>query len=196
MSKKSDAYVRFSAYNGQEKTQNTTGYSTNYQDTPRQAPAPRPTPQGGPQQSGPPQGGPPQGGQQQGGQQQGGPPQQSGRVKEINCDGLYALLSKPNYQFGPDGNPMKILVKVHTEWCGPCKKVAPKIEELSNDPAYSNILFVGLDGDKILDHPLKRYINISAVPVFFGFVGGKQVDMIVGPDVAKIQKLCDGMANM
>ena len=191
MSKKSDAYVRFSAYNGQEKTQNTTGYSTNYQDTPRQAPAPRPTQQGGPQQSGPPQGG-----QQQGGQQQGGPPQQSGRVKEINCDGLYALLSKPNYQFGPDGNPMKILVKVHTEWCGPCKKVAPKIEELSNDPAYSNILFVGLDGDKILDHPLKRYINISAVPVFFGFVGGKQVDMIVGPDVAKIQKLCDGMANM
>ena len=182
MSKKSDAYVRFSAYNGQEKTQNTTGYSTNYQDTPRQPSAP---PQG-PSQQGPPQQGPPQ---------QGGP-QQRGRVKEINCDGLYALLTKENYQLGPDGNPMKILVKVHTDWCGPCKKVAPKIEELSNDPAYSNILFVGLDGDKILDHPLKKYINISAVPVFFGFVGGKQVDMIVGPDVAKIQKLCDGMANM
>ena len=91
---------------------------------------------------------------------------------------------------------MKILVKVHTDWCGPCKKVAPKIQEMSNDPAYSNILFVGLDGDKILDHPLKKFINISAVPVFFGFVGGRQVDMIVGPDVAKIQKLCDGMASM
>lgn len=182
MSKKADAYVRFSSYNGQEKTPNTTGYSTNYQDTPRQ-PAP-------PRQNGPPQqgGSPPQ---------PSGPSQPSvGRVKEINCDGLYSLLTKESYQFGPDGKPMKILVKVHTDWCGPCKKVAPKIEELSNDPAYSNILFVGLNGDTIQDHPLKKYINVSAVPVFFGFVGGKQVDMIVGPDVTKIQKLCDGMSNM
>lgn len=175
MSKKADAYVRFSSYNGQEKTPNTSGYSTNYQDTPRQPAAP---PQNAPRPNGP-------------------PPQASGsRVKEINCDGLYSLLTKESYQFGPDGKPMKILVKVHTDWCGPCKKVAPKIEELSNDPAYSNILFVGLNGDTIQDHPLKKYINVSAVPVFFGFVGGKQVDMIVGPDVIKIQKLCDGMSNM
>jgi thioredoxin 1 len=177
MNKKADSYVRFSSYNGQEKTTNNSGYSTNYQDTPRQPAAP-------PQQNTP---NPPS---------QPTPPPASGRVREINCDGLYSLLTKENYQYGPDGKPMKILVKVHTDWCGPCKKVAPKVDELSNDPSYSNILFVGLDGDKILDHPLKKYINISAVPVFFGFVGGKQVDMIVGPDMTKIQKLCDGMANM
>ena len=185
MSKKADAYARFSAYNGgQEKPPNTTGYSRNYQDTPTSPPQQGP-PQQGPPQQGPPQQGPPQ----QGSAQQ-------HRVKEIDCDGLLALLTKQSYAYGPDGKPMKILVKVHTDWCGPCKKVAPKIQEMSNHPNYSNILFVGLDGDKILDHPLKNIINVSAVPVFFGFVGGKKIDMIVGPDVAKVQNMCDAMANM
>ena len=167
MNKKADAYVKFSAYNGQEKTPNTSGYSSNYKDMPK------------PEMDNP--------------QKEFNQPH---RVKEIDCDGLYTLLTNPSYQVSPDGKPMKILVKVHTDWCGPCKKVAPKIEELSVNPNYSDILFVGLNGDKILDHPLKKYINISAVPVFFGFVGGKKVDMIIGPDVSKIQNMCQGMANM
>ena len=180
MSKKADAYVRFSSYNGQEKTPNTTPYSSNYQSTPNS------------QQSAQQQSAQQQSAQQQSAQQQSA----QHRVKEIDCDGLYSLLTSPSYQVGPDGKPMKILVKVHTDWCGPCKKVAPKIQELSNHPDYSNILFVGLNGDNILDHPLKKFINVSAVPVFFGFVGGKKVDMIIGPDVAKIQNMCEGMSTI
>jgi len=191
MSKKADAYVRFSSYNGQEKTPNNTPYSSNYQSTPNSQ-------QSSQQQSSQQQSSQQQSSQQQSSQQQSSQQQQSAphRVKEIDCDGLYSLLTSPSYQIGPDGKPMKILVKVHTDWCGPCKKVAPKIQELSNHPDYSNILFVGINGDKILDHPLKKFINVSAVPVFFGFVGGKKVDMIIGPDVAKIQNMCEGMSTI
>ena len=37
------------------------------------------------------------------------------------------------------------------EWCGPCKMVAPKIEELSN--AHPGVIFVKIDVDEASVRP-------------------------------------------
>jgi thioredoxin 1 len=127
-------------------------------------------------------------------QQQPHQPQQH-RVKELDSEKLFNLLSNQNYHYSERG-PMKIMVKVYTDWCGPCKAIAPKIKELSMNPNYNDILFVSINGEKISEN-LKRYINVSSVPVFFGFVAGKQFgDYIVGPDLKKIVQLCNSMINI
>lgn len=122
-------------------------------------------------------------------------PQQPHRVIEFDSEKLYNLLSNQSYHYNERG-PTKILVKVYTDWCGPCKSVAPKVKELSMNPNYNDILFVSLNGEKISER-LKKYINVSAVPVFFGFVAGKQYgDYIVGPDMKKVTQLCNAMSQM
>ena len=90
---------------------------------------------------------------------------------------------------------MKIFVKVYTDWCKPCRQIATKIEELSMNPQFSDILFVQINGEQICDK-LSPIINVSAVPVFFGFVAGKKIDFIPGPDLDKIVGLCQYMSNM
>lgn len=184
MNKRSvDSYVRFSGYNSLEKQSNQTNYSSNYNDLP---PSQVPDPNNNRFTNPPPQ-----------------PLDQddskSGsshhRVRNIESDKLYQLINDANFHNNPRG-PTKIFVKVYTDWCGPCKTIAPKIEQLSNDPKYGEILFVQLNGEKITEN-LKRYINVSAVPVFFTFVGGKQFkDFIVGPDHKKIIQRLDEMSNI
>jgi thioredoxin 1 len=121
--------------------------------------------------------------------------QQPHRVIEFDSEKLYNLLSNQSYHYNERG-PTKILVKVYTDWCGPCKSVAPKVKELSLNPNYNDILFISINGEKISEK-LKKYINVSAVPVFFGFVAGKQYgDYIVGPDVKKITQLCNAMSQI
>jgi thiol-disulfide isomerase/thioredoxin len=118
------------------------------------------------------------------------------RVREIKSEKLFELLSTPMYHFTPQETPLKILVKVYTDWCKPCQQVAPAIEELSVSPEFSDILFVQLNGEKICEN-LKTMINVSAVPVFFGFVAGRKIgDFIAGPDVGKVVDLCRRMNEM
>lgn len=117
------------------------------------------------------------------------------RVRSIESDKLYQLISDTNYHYNPKG-PTKIFVKVYTPWCGPCKAIAPKIEQLSNDPKYSDILFVKINGEHITER-LKKHINVSAVPIFFTFVSGKQYkEFIIGPDHKKIIERLEELSNM
>jgi len=187
-----DSYVRFAAYNESDKQNNPTSYSSNYNDVPTsQVPDPtnnrfaNPPPQ--PLDQDESKQGPQQGPQQGQGQRH--------RVKEIESAKLHQLLSDPTYHNNQRG-PTKIFVKVYTNWCGPCKMIAPKIQQLSLDQRYGEILFVQIDGEKICEK-LKKYINVSAVPVFFTFVAGKQFgEFIVGPDHKKIIERLDEMTNL
>ena len=206
MSKRSvDMYVKFSKYNGGNGGNGGNENSNSMQDSnppsdPNFVPndrfnnAPPPLPQ---QYQQPPQQQPPQQPPQQAPQQapQQPPQHQPHRVKEFDSEKLFNLLSNQKYHYSERG-PMKIMVKVYTDWCGPCKSIAPKIKELSMNPNYNDILFVSINGERISEN-LKRYINVSSVPVFFGFVAGKQFgDYIVGPDLKKIVQLCNSMINV
>jgi thioredoxin 1 len=178
MSRRSvDSYAKFSGYNSNEKQNNQTNYSSNYADLPpSHMPDPNNrfanTPQPFPTEAGP-----------------------KHNVHEIDSDKLFQLLSDQNYHFNKRG-PTKVFVKVYTDWCGPCKTIAPKIEELSVNPMYQDIMFLQLNGERIGDN-LKKLINISAVPIFFPFVSGRQLgEYVVGPDMKKIVEKLDEMVKI
>ncbi len=70
-----------------------------------------------------------------------------------------------------------VLVDFYATWCGPCKKMAPVIDELSSE--YANkVKFLRVDVDT--NNKLAAEFKINSIPTFITYKNGKAVDRIVG----------------
>jgi len=81
-----------------------------------------------------------------------------------------------------------VLVDFWAVWCGPCKMIAPVVEELSNE--YEGKVKVGkLDVDNNQNISIKY--GIRSIPTLLIFKDGQKVDQIVGaiPKAQIVQKL-------
>jgi thioredoxin 1 len=70
-----------------------------------------------------------------------------------------------------------VVVDCWAPWCGPCRMVAPIIEELSRDYA-GKILFGKLDVDE--NREVSTQYDIMSIPTLLVFKNGKLVDTIIG----------------
>ena len=70
-----------------------------------------------------------------------------------------------------------VLVDFSAEWCGPCKKLAPIVEELAKT-YEGKVKVVTLDIDESRETPMKY--GIMSVPTMFFIKGGEVVDRMVG----------------
>jgi thioredoxin 1 len=70
-----------------------------------------------------------------------------------------------------------VLVDFWAVWCGPCKMIAPVVEEIAKE--YEGKLKVGkMDVDNNPDVSLK--LGIRSIPTLMVFKGGKIVEQIIG----------------
>ncbi len=69
-----------------------------------------------------------------------------------------------------------VVVDFFATWCGPCKMLAPIIEELKNE--RSEVKFVKIDVDENED--LAKQYGIMSIPSLLLFKDGKLVDKKVG----------------
>ena len=75
------------------------------------------------------------------------------------------------------GSTKPVLVDYWAEWCGPCKMVAPILEEVAAD--YSDKLSVGkVDVDE--NQELAAQLNIMSIPTLVLFKDGEVIDQAVG----------------
>ncbi|AUX40282.1 thioredoxin [Sorangium cellulosum] len=75
------------------------------------------------------------------------------------------------------GSPIPILVDYWATWCGPCRMVAPAVEELGRKNAGKLLVFK-VDVDANSDEA--RHRRIQGVPAFVLFHGGREVDRRAG----------------
>ncbi len=77
-----------------------------------------------------------------------------------------------------DKNTGLVVVDFFTTWCGPCKMIAPFIEELSKK--YSNVSFNKINADNNDVKLISEKCMISAFPTFCFFKKGQFIDSIKG----------------
>ena len=70
-----------------------------------------------------------------------------------------------------------VMVDFWATWCGPCKIVAPVVEELAQEYA-GKVKFAKLNTDENPD--IASRFNIRGIPTLIFFKDGKVLDQIVG----------------
>ena len=90
---------------------------------------------------------------------------------------------------------MRLFLKLYTEWCTPCKKISPVLDEISLSEQTKDIIFMKFDADLIIksQEPLAKHLvstlKIGAVPAFYGFIDGQLVGNVMGADRKEIDQL-------
>ena len=80
-----------------------------------------------------------------------------------------------------------VVVDMTAKWCGPCKKIKPEIEMISQQKVFIHIKFVMCDiNDCDEDFDILEYVSV--VPTFLLFKKGKLLSVFEGANI-------DGLKN-
>lgn len=84
-----------------------------------------------------------------------------------------------------------VVIDFFATWCGPCKHIAPKFEELSK--IYPAITFLKVDVDEAQD--LAEQFDVRAMPTFVFLRDGVQLHKIEGADLKGIGQALEVMSK-
>ncbi|CAJ1823388.1 unnamed protein product [Sphenostylis stenocarpa] len=98
-----------------------------------------------------------------------GPTVTVGQVTEVNKDTFWPIVKA--------AGDKTVVLDMYTQWCGPCKVMAPKFQELSKK--YEDVVFLKLDCNQD-NRPLAKELGIKVVPTFKILKDNKVVKEVTG----------------
>ncbi|MCB1384222.1 MAG: thioredoxin [Notoacmeibacter sp.] len=85
-------------------------------------------------------------------------------------------VDKANFQSEVLDAAEPVVVDFWAEWCGPCRMVAPIVEELSGEMDAVKFAKVNVDENQ----GIAQSLGITAIPTLVLYRDGKPVDKVVG----------------
>ena len=93
-------------------------------------------------------------------------------------------LTDANFEQTVNHTPQPVLVDFWAEWCGPCRRLAPTVDELAND-YNGRVVVAKMNVDENPATPMR--FSIRGIPTLLLFKGGQLVDVTIGfPKLAAI----------
>jgi len=71
---------------------------------------------------------------------------------------------------------MKTVYYFTADWCQPCKKTRPIVEELNRDQTIAGFQIIDVD----VNHELVKTFNVKSVPTFIMFENGVEIQRTMG----------------
>jgi len=90
---------------------------------------------------------------------------------------MEVLISDSNFEELVLKAELPVMLDVYTEWCGPCRAIAPFIEQMAKEYEGKALIFK-VDAEKC-PNVAEKY-GIISVPTFLFFKGGELVDKQTG----------------
>ena len=106
-------------------------------------------------------------------------------------DAKYITATEDNFKSEVIESSQPVLVDFWAEWCGPCKMIAPAIEQLAADfDGKAKVVKVNVD-----EQPnLAQQYGVRSIPTLLFFNDGKVAEQMVG--AAPKEALADKLNNL
>lgn len=79
----------------------------------------------------------------------------------------------------------RVVVQFGAPWCGPCRTMKPRVDEISASFPSMTFAYVDIDDSPLL----AKEMGIMAVPTVIGFVNGSPIFQVVGSSLSEVVSL-------
>jgi thioredoxin 2 len=101
-----------------------------------------------------------------------------GRCKTpLSADGRPVTVTDATFAAEVERSPLPVVLDVWAAWCGPCRMIAPAIDELATELA-GRVRFAKIDADE--NRATASRFNVHSLPTVLVLKGGREVDRIIG----------------